>query len=50
VTFFFVLSGTILAYNYAGGFSIGRFYRKRVARIYPVYVLAFARRGCRGRA
>ena len=41
MTFFFVLSGTILAYNYAGGFSIGRFYRKRVARIYPVYVLAF---------
>jgi peptidoglycan/LPS O-acetylase OafA/YrhL len=42
VTFFFVLSGAILAYNYAGAFSIGRFYRKRFARIYPVYLLAFA--------
>lgn len=42
VSFFFVLSGTILAYNYWGAFSVARFYRKRVARIYPVYLLAFA--------
>ena len=42
VSFFFVLSGTILAYNYAGAFSVPRFYRKRFARIYPVYLLAFA--------
>ncbi|MEJ7824169.1 MAG: acyltransferase [Solirubrobacteraceae bacterium] len=41
VTFFFVLSGTILAYNYFGEFSRQRFYRKRFARIYPVYLLAF---------
>ena len=46
VTFFFVLSGFILTYNYHGWFSAGvsdgrywRFQRLRVARIYPVYVL-----------
>lgn len=47
VTFFFVLSGFILAYNYAAvDFSAPgakpRFYRARVARIAPVYLLALA--------
>ncbi len=41
VLFFFMLSGAILAYNYPGALSAGRFYRKRVARIYPVFLLAF---------
>lgn len=40
VSFFFILSGAILAYNYPGGFSARRFYRKRFARIVPVYLLA----------
>jgi peptidoglycan/LPS O-acetylase OafA/YrhL len=41
VSFFFVLSGFILAYNYPGDrrVSLGRFYRARFARIYPVYLL-----------
>lgn len=41
VTFFFVLSGAILAYNYPRLASAARFYRKRFARIYPVYAVAF---------
>lgn len=48
VSFFFVLSGFILTYAYQGRFTRLRrnpvlgFYRSRLARIYPVYVLAFA--------
>ncbi|MCJ2015742.1 acyltransferase family protein [Methylobacterium sp. J-076] len=47
VTFFFLLSGFILAYNYrdADLASPGPrrlFYRARVARVYPVYLLALA--------
>ena len=41
MTFFFILSGAILAYNYPAAIDVRRFYRKRVARIYPVYLLAF---------
>lgn len=45
VPFFFVLSGYILAYNYVvikkAVFGWSAFYRARVARIYPVYVMAF---------
>lgn len=47
VTFFFILSGFILYYNYARSFhSLRRqellpFYVNRVARIYPVHVLSF---------
>lgn len=41
VTFFFILSGAILAYNYRERVAVWRFYRNRVARIYPVYILAF---------
>lgn len=46
VTFFFVLSGFILTYNYLGWFEqgvdarhYGRFQRLRFARLYPVYLL-----------
>ena len=46
VTFFFVLSGFILTYNYHGWFAAGvehahywRFQRLRLARIYPIYVV-----------
>jgi peptidoglycan/LPS O-acetylase OafA/YrhL len=48
VSFFFVLSGFILAYTY---FADGRtlapraFYRARFARIYPVYLLGFVLQG-----
>ena len=44
---FFVLSGFILSYNYHSKFqhiskeSIGKFYRARFAKIYPVHVLTF---------
>ena len=46
VTFFFVLSGFILAYNYRSTFTtlrgreLRRFYAARFARIYPVHLLA----------
>ncbi len=46
VTFFFVLSGFILTYNYHGWFTQGvqdkpfwRFQRLRFARIYPIYLV-----------
>jgi len=40
VTFFFVLSGFILAYNYQGErIAVGPFLRARFARVYPVYLL-----------
>ena len=46
VTFFFILSGFILVYVYTGSDLTNRtdqrnFYIRRVARIYPVYVLAW---------
>jgi peptidoglycan/LPS O-acetylase OafA/YrhL len=47
VTFFFVLSGFILTYNYNGlfktlrGREIWKFYAARFARIYPVHLLTF---------
>lgn len=45
VTLFFILSGFVLAYNYApsariGSFNKLTFWRNRFARIYPVYLLA----------
>lgn len=41
VSFFFVLSGFILAYNYADkGINLKKFWVARFARIYPVYILA----------
>jgi peptidoglycan/LPS O-acetylase OafA/YrhL len=46
VSFFFVLSGFIHAYAYGpervGSLAVGKFYRGRIARIYPVYFLALA--------
>jgi peptidoglycan/LPS O-acetylase OafA/YrhL len=47
VTFFFVLSGFILTYNYRTAFaqlsgpSVWSFYAARVARIWPVHLLTF---------
>jgi peptidoglycan/LPS O-acetylase OafA/YrhL len=41
VNFFFVLSGFILVYTYAGPpLNVGRFWRARFARIYPAYVVS----------
>jgi peptidoglycan/LPS O-acetylase OafA/YrhL len=47
VTLFFVLSGFVLTYNYAGGPALvgarrSRFWIARAARIYPSYLLAMA--------
>lgn len=44
VNFFFVLSGFVLAYNYVdrqaqGKFHARQFWRQRVTRLYPVYVM-----------
>ena len=41
VTFFFVLSGFVLAWTARPGDTAGDFWRRRFARIYPVYLLAF---------
>jgi len=47
VTFFFILSGFILTYNYYNKFDelnktkVKSFLKARIARIYPVYVLTF---------
>ena len=43
VSFFFFLSGLVLTINYfrGPGFTFGSFFRKRIARIYPIYVFAF---------
>src|SRR5271156_4621346 len=44
VSFFYVLSGFILTYvypNLQGRESIVKFLRARIARVYPVYVVAF---------
>ena len=38
VSFFFVLSGFILTYNYRTIEGFGSFYFKRIARLYPVYL------------
>ncbi|HMD96878.1 MAG TPA: acyltransferase [Terriglobia bacterium] len=41
VTFFFMLSGFILVYTYAGErLNVRRFWRARLARLYPVYLLS----------
>ena len=42
VTFFFVLSGFVLAWSYAGGAAVPArvFYRRRFARVWPLHVLA----------
>jgi len=41
VSFFFILSGFILVYTYAGrDLDVRRFWRARLARLYPVYLLS----------
>ena len=40
VSFFFVLSGFVLAWSARDGDRPSTFYRRRVARIYPAYLLA----------
>lgn len=40
VTFFFVLSGFVLHLTYRGRAGLGKFWVARIARIYPVYLLA----------
>src|SRR5215469_17881949 len=41
VSFFFVLSGFILVYTYAGrNIGLGEFYQTRFARIYPAYLFS----------
>ena len=41
VSFFFVLSGFILVYTYAGrNIVLGEFYQTRFARIYPAYLFS----------
>lgn len=47
VSFFFVLSGFVLAWNYLDRFAAGRttsreFWRARFARVYPVYLVGLA--------
>ncbi len=42
VPLFFVLSGFVLAYSHAQVTQRGRFYLARFARVYPMYVFAFA--------
>jgi peptidoglycan/LPS O-acetylase OafA/YrhL len=42
VSFFFVLSGFVLAWSYRPQRTARQFYRRRVARIYPVYLVALA--------
>jgi peptidoglycan/LPS O-acetylase OafA/YrhL len=39
VSFFFILSGFVLAWSYRPGDQAGRFFRRRFARIYPAYIL-----------
>ena len=43
VTFFFALSGFVmmLAHHAKPALSVGKYYRARIARIYPVYLVAF---------
>ena len=46
VSFFFILSGFVLAYNYFDGLtgntiSVKSFYVNRFARIYPLYIATF---------
>jgi len=41
LSFFFILSGFILAYTYAGrDFNLRQFWRARLARLYPVYLFS----------
>ena len=43
VSFFFILSGFILIYTYAGKpLNVRQFWRARLARLYPVYLVSLA--------
>ncbi|MDJ0376961.1 acyltransferase [Cryobacterium sp. PH31-L1] len=42
VSFFFMLSGFVLAWSLRGDDSVGRFYRRRGARILPLYWIAWS--------
>lgn len=42
VTFFFILSGFVLTWSHRPGDRVTSFYRRRVARIYPAYIVAVA--------
>ena len=42
VTFFFVLSGFVLVWSARDGDSVGGFYRRRFARVWPVHALTLA--------
>ena len=39
MTFFFILSGFILSYTYNSELKASSYFRSRVARIYPIYIL-----------
>jgi len=41
VSFFFILSGFVLAWSARDGDTVGRFYQRRAARILPLYWLAW---------
>jgi peptidoglycan/LPS O-acetylase OafA/YrhL len=41
VTFFFVLSGFVLSWSHRTGAPRGRFYGRRVARVYPLHVFTW---------
>lgn len=45
VSFFFILSGFVLAYSYRSGDTAKKFYRRRFARIYPAFLVSVAA-GC----
>ena len=50
VSFFILLSGFVLGYNYnararAGELDNWRFYKARFTRLYPIYLLSFIWRG-----
>jgi peptidoglycan/LPS O-acetylase OafA/YrhL len=42
VSFFFILSGFVLAYGYRPDDRLSSYYRRRVARIYPLYLAGLA--------
>ena len=42
VSFFFILSGFVLAWSTTPGLSPWTFYRRRLARIYPIYLVMLA--------
>jgi len=39
MTFFFMLSGFILSYSYQSKLNVREYFRSRIARIYPIYIL-----------